>query len=44
MNLEITLTDGSKLYPSYDPAHRKGVIEFYADKFDKGLITAWKII
>jgi hypothetical protein len=44
MNMEITLLDGTNIYPSYDPEHRKGVLEFYADKFDKGLIMAWKVV
>jgi hypothetical protein len=44
MNIEVTLLDGSKLFPSYDPAHRKGVLAFYEDKFEKGLISGWKVL
>jgi hypothetical protein len=38
------LLDGHKIFPSYDPEHRKAILEFYADKFDKGLIMGWKVI
>jgi hypothetical protein len=43
MNIEVILLDGTKIFPSYDPEHRKGVIEFYSDQFDKGLIMGWAI-
>jgi hypothetical protein len=44
MTIEVMLLDGHKIYPSYDPEHRKAILEFYADKFDKGLIMGWKVI
>jgi hypothetical protein len=44
MNVEVTLVDGTKIYPSYSPEHRKSVIEFYSTQFDKGLIMGWAIV
>lgn len=44
MTIKVVLRDGTVLYPAYDPEHRKGVIEFYADKFEKGLIREWGIV
>jgi hypothetical protein len=44
MNLEIILKDGTTIYPSYDPEHKVGVIAFYKDLFDRGLITGWGIV
>ena len=44
MNLEIILNDMTTIYPSYAPEHKAKVIEFYKDKFEKGLIAGWAII
>lgn len=44
MNLEVILRDMTKIYPSYDPAHRKGVLAFYENLFNNGDIVGWKVI
>jgi hypothetical protein len=44
MTVEVKFHDGSAIYPSYDPEHRKAILEFYANLFDKGEIASWKII
>ena len=44
MTVEVMLTDGTTIYPSYDPEHRQSVLEFYASRFEQGLIMAWKVI
>jgi hypothetical protein len=44
MNIEVILKDMTRIYPSYSPEHRKGVIEFYANLFESGEIAGWKII
>jgi hypothetical protein len=43
MNIEVILKDGSKIYPSYDPEHRKTVLAFYQDIFEKGEIIGWAV-
>ena len=44
MTIAVTLHDGKTLYPSYDPAYRAQLIEFYSNQFDNGLIQAWRIV
>ena len=44
MTVAVTLHNGKTIYPSYDPEHRKGIIEFYSNQFDNGLIQAWRIV
>lgn len=44
MTVEVMFKDGSAIYPSYDPEHRKSVLEFYTNLFDKGEIISWKVI
>ena len=44
MNMEIILKDGTKLYPSYAPEHRKPVLEYYANLFEIGELISWKVI
>jgi len=44
MTVEVMFHDGSAIYPSYDPEHRKTILEFYANLFDKGEIMSWKVI
>ena len=38
MNVEVTLNDGSKLFPSFDPEHKQAVLDFY-----RGLVFDGKI-
>ena len=33
MNVEVTLNDNSKIYPSYDPEHKSEVIGFYTKQY-----------
>lgn len=42
--MEIILKDGTTIYPAYDPEHKVGVVAFYKDLFDKGLINGWAIV
>ena len=44
MTVEVMFQDGSKIYPSYDPEHRKAILEFYANLFENGEIVGWKVI
>jgi hypothetical protein len=44
MTVEVMFHDGSKIYPSYDPEHRKSILEFYAKLFDNGEILGWKVV
>ena len=32
MNCEITLNNGDKFYPSFDPAHKEEVLTFYKNQ------------
>jgi hypothetical protein len=34
MTVVITLNDGSKLSPSFDPEHKEGILTFYKNKAD----------
>jgi hypothetical protein len=31
MNLEITLNDGSKIFPSFDPMNKFEILKFYVE-------------
>jgi hypothetical protein len=44
MRVEVMFHDGSTIYPSYDPEHRKGILEFYSNLFEKGEIMSWKVV
>jgi hypothetical protein len=43
MNLEITLNDGSKLYPSFDPEHKETILTFYRNQWLSKQIQAYII-
>jgi hypothetical protein len=44
MTIEVILKDMTKIYPSYDPEYRKGILEFYSNLFENGEIVGWKVI
>lgn len=44
MTIEVILKDMSTIYPSYDPEHRKAIIEFYSNLFENGEIVGWKVV
>jgi hypothetical protein len=44
MTVEVMFKDGSAIYPSYDPEHRKSILEFYANLFESGEIMSWKVL
>jgi hypothetical protein len=44
MTVKVMFHDGSAIYPSYDPEHRKSILEFYANLFDKGEIMGWEVL
>ena len=43
MNLEITLNDGSKLYPSFDPSHLELLKVSYSNMFKFRQIAGYVI-
>lgn len=44
MTVKVMFQDGSVIYPSYDPEHRKSIIEFYSNLFENGEIVGWAIV
>jgi hypothetical protein len=34
MTVAITLNDGSKIYPSFDPEHKEAILSFYRNQAD----------
>ena len=44
MTVEITMHNGNVLTPSFDPEHKKAIIAFYSEQFEKGLIQAWRLV
>jgi hypothetical protein len=43
MNVEVTLNDNSKIYPSYDPQHKAEVIGFYTKAYWNLMIQGYRI-
>ena len=43
MNVEVTLNDGSKLFPSFDPEHKQEVLDFYRELAFSGKIRGFTI-
>lgn len=44
MNVTVTLKDGSKIYPSYDPQHTLQAVGFYQDLYNQDEILGYKIV
>jgi hypothetical protein len=44
MNLEITLNNGSKFYPSFEPSQKNEVMKFYLEEFFSGRISDFRIL
>lgn len=43
MNVEVTLNDNSKIYPSYAPEHLSEVVGFYQKQYWAGQIQGYKV-
>ena len=44
MTVEVILKDGKRIYPSFDPEHRNGVLEYYSELFERGEIIYWGVM
>ena len=42
MNVEVTLNDNTKIYPSYAPEHKAEVIGFYTKEYWANKIQGFK--
>jgi hypothetical protein len=43
MTVAITLNDGSKIYPSFDPEHKEAILTFYKNQADSYQIQSYVI-
>lgn len=44
MNMEITLNDGTKLFPSFEPAHKFEVLKYYVELWRAKKIISFREI
>lgn len=44
MTVEVTLTNGTVITPSFDPEHSEGVIAFYDEQTAQGTIKGYRVI
>lgn len=43
MNVEVTLNNNTKIFPSYDPEHALEIFDFYAKQYLANLIQGYRI-
>lgn len=43
MTVAITLNDGSKIYPSFDPEHKEAILTFYKNQADSYQIQSYVV-
>lgn len=43
MTVIVTMLDGGKIFPSFDPEHREAIAKFYEDAKRNGEITDYQI-
>jgi|LakMenEpi02Jun12_1017388.scaffolds.fasta_scaffold00118_2 hypothetical protein len=44
MTLEVTLSNGTTIYPSFDPAHLEGVAYYYNEQYRIGFVKSWRVV
>lgn len=44
MNMEITLNDGTKIFPSYDPSHKFEILKYYVELWQTKKIVNFREI
>jgi hypothetical protein len=44
MTLEVTLSNGNVIYPSFDPAVLEGVAAYYNEQYRIGFVKSWKVL
>lgn len=44
MTVKVVLWDGTTIEPTYDPAHREAIVEFYNNQVNNMQISNWTII
>ena len=44
MKLEITLNDGTKIYPSFDPTSKVEIIKYYVEMWQDNKISKFAIL
>lgn len=44
MKLEVTLSNGNVIYPTFDPAHAEGVSAYYGEQMRIGFVKSVKVV
>lgn len=44
MTLEVTLSGGVVINPSFDPAHLESITAYYNEQAKLGLVKSWRVL
>lgn len=44
MTLEVTMLDGTVIYPGYAPEHLEGVAAYYNEQKRIGFVKEWRVL